>query len=112
MQPRRSPVTGALSPAVQRGAIALAGLRNACARRDLSVAGWSILHAPGDRIVSVRRDRSQRRYSSRLRRAAVARAGRLFGLAAYISALMYLHVTQSFWLVLVAVIAAVAVFSL
>src|SRR6516164_8566194 len=35
-----------------------------------------------------------------------------FGLAAYISALMYLHVTQSFWLVLVAVIAAVAVFSL
>jgi branched-chain amino acid transport system permease protein len=35
-----------------------------------------------------------------------------FGLAAYISALMYLHVTQSFWLVLVAVVAAVAVFSL
>jgi branched-chain amino acid transport system permease protein len=35
-----------------------------------------------------------------------------FGLAAYISALMYLHVTQSFWLVLVAVVTAVAVFSL
>ncbi len=35
-----------------------------------------------------------------------------FGLAAYISALMYLHVTQSFWLVLLAVVAAVAVFSL
>jgi branched-chain amino acid transport system permease protein len=35
-----------------------------------------------------------------------------FGLAAYISALMYLHVTQSFWLVLLAVSAAVGVFSL
>src|SRR6516162_481304 len=35
-----------------------------------------------------------------------------FGLAAYISALMYLHVTQSFWLVLLAVVATVAVFSL
>src|SRR5262249_28114572 len=35
-----------------------------------------------------------------------------FGLAAYISALMHLHVTQSFWLVLLAVVAAVAVFSL
>src|SRR5229473_10841 len=35
-----------------------------------------------------------------------------FGLAAYISALMYLHVTQSFWLVLVAVVTSVAVFSL
>jgi branched-chain amino acid transport system permease protein len=35
-----------------------------------------------------------------------------FGLAAYISALMYLHVTQSFWLVLLAVMAAVGVFSL
>jgi branched-chain amino acid transport system permease protein len=35
-----------------------------------------------------------------------------FGLAAYISALMYLHVTQSFWLVLLTVSAAVGVFSL
>ena len=35
-----------------------------------------------------------------------------FGVAAYISALMYLHVTQSFWLVLLAVMAAVGVFSL
>jgi branched-chain amino acid transport system permease protein len=35
-----------------------------------------------------------------------------FGLAAYGSALMYLHVTQSFWLVLLAVAAIVAVFSL
>lgn len=35
-----------------------------------------------------------------------------FGLAAYISALMYLHVTQSFWLVLLTVVAAVALFSL
>lgn len=35
-----------------------------------------------------------------------------FGLAAYISALMYLHVTRSFWLVMLAVIGAVAVFSL
>jgi branched-chain amino acid transport system permease protein len=35
-----------------------------------------------------------------------------FGLAAYISALMYLHVTQSFWLVLLAVSASVGVFSL
>lgn len=34
-----------------------------------------------------------------------------FGLAAYISSLMYLHVTQSFWLVALAVIAAIAVFS-
>jgi branched-chain amino acid transport system permease protein len=34
-----------------------------------------------------------------------------FGLAAYISALMYLHVTESFWLVLLAVTAAVAIFS-
>jgi branched-chain amino acid transport system permease protein len=34
-----------------------------------------------------------------------------FGLAAYISALMYLHVTQSFWLVLLAVVATVAIFS-
>lgn len=34
-----------------------------------------------------------------------------FGLAAYISSLMYLHVTQSFWLVALAVIAAVALFS-
>ena len=35
-----------------------------------------------------------------------------FGLAAYISALMYLHVTQSFWLVWLAVIASVGAFSL
>jgi branched-chain amino acid transport system permease protein len=35
-----------------------------------------------------------------------------FGLAAYISALMYLHVTRSFWLVLLTVSAAVGVFSL
>lgn len=35
-----------------------------------------------------------------------------FGLAAYISALMYLHVTQSFWLVWLAVVAIVAAFSL
>src|SRR5258708_19129749 len=35
-----------------------------------------------------------------------------FGLAAYISALMYLHVTQSFWLVLLSVVTAVGVFSL
>src|SRR5262249_41215308 len=35
-----------------------------------------------------------------------------FGLAAYISALMYLNVTQSFWLVLLTVSAAVGVFSL
>jgi len=35
-----------------------------------------------------------------------------FGLAAYISALMYLHVTQSFWLVFLAVSAAVGIFSL
>jgi branched-chain amino acid transport system permease protein len=35
-----------------------------------------------------------------------------FGLAAYISALMYLHVTQSFWLVFLTVSAAVGVFSL
>ena len=35
-----------------------------------------------------------------------------FGLAAYISALMYLHVTQSFWLVFITVVAAVGVFSL
>jgi branched-chain amino acid transport system permease protein len=35
-----------------------------------------------------------------------------FGLAAYISALMYLHVTRSFWLVLLTVMAAVGVFSL
>jgi branched-chain amino acid transport system permease protein len=35
-----------------------------------------------------------------------------FGLAAYISALMYLHVTQSFWLVTLTVIAAVGLFSL
>lgn len=34
-----------------------------------------------------------------------------FGLAAYISSLMYLHVTQSFWLVALTVAAAVAVFS-
>jgi branched-chain amino acid transport system permease protein len=34
-----------------------------------------------------------------------------FGLAAYLSSLMYLHVTQSFWLVALAVSAAVAVFS-
>jgi branched-chain amino acid transport system permease protein len=34
-----------------------------------------------------------------------------FGLAAYISSLMYLHVTQSFWLVALAVAASVAVFS-
>jgi branched-chain amino acid transport system permease protein len=34
-----------------------------------------------------------------------------FGLAAYISALMYLHVTQSFWLVALTVVVAVAVFS-
>ena len=34
-----------------------------------------------------------------------------FGLAAYISALMYLHVTQSFWLVFITVVAAVGVFS-
>src|SRR5205814_10047211 len=35
-----------------------------------------------------------------------------FGLAAYISALMYLHVTQSFWLVMLTVMAAVGLFSL
>jgi len=35
-----------------------------------------------------------------------------FGLAAYTSALLYLHVTQSFWLVLLAVAALTAVFSL
>jgi branched-chain amino acid transport system permease protein len=35
-----------------------------------------------------------------------------FGLAAYISALMYLHVTQSFWLVFLTVSASVGVFSL
>jgi len=35
-----------------------------------------------------------------------------FGLAAYISALMYLHVTQSFWLVFLTVMAVVGVFSL
>ena len=35
-----------------------------------------------------------------------------FGLAAYISALMYLHVTPSFWLVWLAVVAIVAVLSL
>ncbi len=34
-----------------------------------------------------------------------------FGLAAYISSLMYLHVTESFWLVALAVAASVAVFS-
>ncbi len=34
-----------------------------------------------------------------------------FGLAAYLSSLMYLHVTQSFWLVALAVSAVVAVFS-
>jgi branched-chain amino acid transport system permease protein len=34
-----------------------------------------------------------------------------FGLAAYIAALMYLHVTQSFWLVMLTVMAAVGVFS-
>jgi branched-chain amino acid transport system permease protein len=34
-----------------------------------------------------------------------------FGLAAYIAALMYLHVTQSFWLVMLSVMAAVGVFS-
>src|SRR5262249_57686477 len=75
---RRSSVTGAVSPTVQHGAIALVRLRNARARRNLSVAGWSFLHAPGDRIVSVRRDRSQRRHSAWLRRTAVAWTGRLF----------------------------------
>jgi branched-chain amino acid transport system permease protein len=35
-----------------------------------------------------------------------------FGLAAYISALMYLHVTQSFWLVLLTVAVAVTLLSL
>jgi branched-chain amino acid transport system permease protein len=35
-----------------------------------------------------------------------------FGLAAYISALLYLHVTQSFWLVWLAVVASVGAFSL
>lgn len=35
-----------------------------------------------------------------------------FGLAAYISALMFLHVTQSFWLVMLAVVIVVGVFSL
>ena len=34
-----------------------------------------------------------------------------FGLAAYIAALMYLHVTQSFWLVLLTVCASVGVLS-
>jgi branched-chain amino acid transport system permease protein len=34
-----------------------------------------------------------------------------FGMAAYIAALMYLHVTSSFWLVLLTVCAAVGVFS-
>lgn len=34
-----------------------------------------------------------------------------FGLAAYIAALMYLHVTQSFWLVLLTVCVSVGVFS-
>jgi len=35
-----------------------------------------------------------------------------FGLGAYVSALLYLHVTQSFWLVWLAVAASVAIFSL
>src|SRR4029077_7669248 len=35
-----------------------------------------------------------------------------FGLAAYVSALMYLHMTQSFWLVALTVMARVAIFSL
>jgi branched-chain amino acid transport system permease protein len=35
-----------------------------------------------------------------------------FGLAAYISALLYLHVTQSFWLVWLVVLAAVGLFSI
>jgi branched-chain amino acid transport system permease protein len=35
-----------------------------------------------------------------------------FGLGAYVSALLYLHVTQSFWLVWLAVVASVAIFSL
>jgi branched-chain amino acid transport system permease protein len=35
-----------------------------------------------------------------------------FGLAAYVSALLYLHVTQSFWLVWLAVVASVGAFSL
>lgn len=35
-----------------------------------------------------------------------------FGLAAYVSALMYLHVTQSFWLVMLAVVVVVGIFSL
>src|SRR5204863_442544 len=34
-----------------------------------------------------------------------------FGLAAYVAALMYLHVTQSFWLVLLTASASVGVFS-
>ncbi len=34
-----------------------------------------------------------------------------FGLAAYISALMYVHVTQSFWLVMLTVMAAVGILS-
>jgi branched-chain amino acid transport system permease protein len=34
-----------------------------------------------------------------------------FGLGAYISALLYLHVTQSFWVVWIAVIAVVGIFS-
>jgi branched-chain amino acid transport system permease protein len=35
-----------------------------------------------------------------------------FGLAAYVSALLYLHVTQSFWLVWLVVLAAVGLFSI
>jgi branched-chain amino acid transport system permease protein len=35
-----------------------------------------------------------------------------FGLGAYVSALLYLHVMQSFWLVWLAVVASVAIFSL
>ena len=35
-----------------------------------------------------------------------------FGLAAYVSALMYLHVTQSFWLVALAALAAAGLFAL
>jgi branched-chain amino acid transport system permease protein len=34
-----------------------------------------------------------------------------FGLSAYVSALLYLHVTQSFWVVWIAVIAVVGIFS-
>ena len=65
-------------PQSERSAVALARLRDACARRSLSVAGRSFLHASGDRGVVCSARRAQRRHSARLCRTAVARAGRLF----------------------------------